>query len=162
VCNPKSRCSFDEVDIKITRYGLDGPWIESRWRRDFPCIQKGLEANPASCATGTGSLLGVRRREDDTNHLNSSNTGLLMGSGYTSCCLLCVGRHVIAAWLSLCIMKLFSRLFTFDVCVTVSCRPVSPFGSWRQSWYIVPKSCIYSQSAPEDGRNCRPKHVEQA
>jgi len=27
---------------------------------------------------------------------------------------------------------------------------------------IFPKSCIYSQSAPEDGRNCRPKHVEQA
>jgi len=29
----------------------------------------------------------------------------------------------------------------------------------QQSQYIVPKSCIYSQSAPEDGWNCRPKHV---
>jgi len=27
--------------------------------------------------------------------------------------------------------------------------------------YIVPKSCIYSQSAPDDGRNRRPKHVKQ-
>jgi len=25
----------------------------------------------------------------------------------------------------------------------------------------VPESCIYSQSAPEDGWNCRPKNVEQ-
>jgi len=51
----------------------------------------------------------------------------------------------------------------------VCCRPVTqigwsqfhPIGSRQQSRYIVPKSCIYSQSAPEDGRNCRPKHVEQ-
>jgi len=28
--------------------------------------------------------------------------------------------------------------------------------------FAVPKSCIYSQSAPEDGRNCSPKHIEQA
>jgi len=51
----------------------------------------------------------------------------------------------------------------------VCCRPVTqiewsvqsvpPVGSRQQSQYIVPKSCIYSQSAPEDGRNCRPKHV---
>ena len=25
--------------------------------------------------------------------------------------------------------------------------------------YIFPKSCIYSQSAPEDGRNCRPEQA---
>ena len=28
-------CRDSEVDI-ATRYGLDGPGIESRWRRDFP------------------------------------------------------------------------------------------------------------------------------
>jgi len=37
-----------------------------------------------------------------------------------------------------------------------------PTGSRQESRYFFPKSCIYSQSAPEDGRNCRPKHVEQA
>jgi hypothetical protein len=35
-------------------------------------------------------------------------------------------------------------------------------GSRQHSRYFVPKRCIYSQSSPEDGRNCRPKHVEQA
>ena len=35
-------------------------------------------------------------------------------------------------------------------------------GSRQHSRYFVPKRCIYGQSAPEDGRNCRPKHVEQA
>ena len=34
--------------------------------------------------------------------------------------------------------------------------------SRQQSRYMVPKSSIYSQSAPEDGRNCCPKHVQQA
>jgi len=43
-----------------------------------------------------------------------------------------------------------------------SIQSVSPVGSRRQSQYIAPKSCIYSQSAPEDEQNCRPKHVEQA
>ena len=32
---------------------------------------------------------------------------------------------------------------------------------WQHSRCTVPKSCIYSHSAPESGRNCRPKHVEQ-
>jgi hypothetical protein len=109
---PKRRCPCDEVDIKTTGYGLDGPWIESQWRRDFPFIQTGLEANPASCTTGTGSFSGAKGQEDGTNHLSSSNTWLLMGSGYTSPCLLCLGRHVIAVWLSLYIKKLFSRHFS--------------------------------------------------
>ena len=39
---------------------------------------------------------------------------------------------------------------------------MSPVGSRQQSRYIVPKSCIYGQSVPEDGRNCRPKQLEQA
>ena len=41
--------------------------------------------------------------------------------------------------------------------LTTSIQSVSPVGSRQQSQYIVPKSCIYSQSAPEDGRNCRPE-----
>jgi len=43
-----------------TDYGLDGPGIESRWRRDFPPVQTGPEAHPASCKMGTGSFPGVK------------------------------------------------------------------------------------------------------
>jgi hypothetical protein len=32
-----------------TDYGLDGPGIESRWWRDFPPVQTGPGAHPASC-----------------------------------------------------------------------------------------------------------------
>jgi len=40
------------------------------------------------------------------------------------------------------------------------CRPVtlSPVGSGR---CVLPKLYIQSKSAPEDGRVCRPKYVEQ-
>jgi len=44
----------------------------------------------------------------------------------------------------------------------VCCGQATLVGSRQQSRYIVPKTCVYSQSAPEDGKNCRPKHVEQA
>jgi len=43
-----------------TDYGLDGPWIESRWGRDFPPVQTGPGAHPASCTMGTGSFPGVK------------------------------------------------------------------------------------------------------
>jgi len=33
-----------------TDYGLDGPGIESRWGQDFPPVQTGSGAHPASCA----------------------------------------------------------------------------------------------------------------
>jgi len=42
------------------RTGLDGPGIESRWRWDFPPVQTGPGAHPASCAMGTGSFPGVK------------------------------------------------------------------------------------------------------
>jgi hypothetical protein len=45
-----------------TRYGLDGPGIESRWGRDFP--QTGPEAYLASYTTGTG----VKRPGRGINH----------------------------------------------------------------------------------------------
>jgi len=38
----------------VTRYGLDIPGIESRWRRDFTPLQTGSEAQPASYTMGTG------------------------------------------------------------------------------------------------------------
>jgi len=43
-----------------TDYGLDGPGIESRWGRDFPPVQTGSGAHPASCKIGTESFPGVK------------------------------------------------------------------------------------------------------
>ena len=43
-----------------TDYGLDGPGIKSRWGRDFPPVQTGPGAHPASCEMGTGSFPGVK------------------------------------------------------------------------------------------------------
>jgi hypothetical protein len=51
--------SGSSVDI-ASYYGLDGPGIEFRWGRDFPPVQTGPEAHPASCTMGTGSLPGVK------------------------------------------------------------------------------------------------------
>jgi len=41
-------------------YELDGMGIETRWGRDFPPIQTGPRAHPASCTMGTGSFQGVK------------------------------------------------------------------------------------------------------
>ena len=42
-----------------TRYGLDGPGIESRWEAKFSAlVQTGPGAHPASYIMGTGSVLG--------------------------------------------------------------------------------------------------------
>ena len=47
-----------------TRYGLDGPVIESQWGAKFSApIQNGPGAQPASYKTGTGSFPGVKRPE---------------------------------------------------------------------------------------------------
>jgi hypothetical protein len=45
----------------VTRYGLEGPWIESRCGARFSApIQTGSGAHPASCTMGTGSFPGVK------------------------------------------------------------------------------------------------------
>ena len=45
-----------------TRYGLDGPGIESRWGARFSApVQTGPMGHPASCTMGTGSFPGVKR-----------------------------------------------------------------------------------------------------
>ena len=42
-----------------TRYGLEGPGIESRWGARFSAhVQIGPGAHPASCKMGTGSFPG--------------------------------------------------------------------------------------------------------
>ena len=43
------------TDLRAGRTG-----IESRWGRDFPSVQTGPGAHPASCTMGTGSFLGVK------------------------------------------------------------------------------------------------------
>ena len=54
---------FVPVNLGIaTRYGLDGPVIESQWAARFSApVQTGSEAHPASFTIGTGSLPGVKR-----------------------------------------------------------------------------------------------------
>ena len=44
-----------------TRYGLDGPGIESRWARDFPHPSNGPGDNTVSYTMGTGSFPGLKR-----------------------------------------------------------------------------------------------------
>ena len=52
-----------------TRYGLDGPGIESRWGERFSApVQTGPGAHPASYTMGTGSFLGVKRRGRGADH----------------------------------------------------------------------------------------------
>ena len=56
------------VGIAI-RCGLDGPGIESRWKRDFSHpVQTGPGAHPASYTTGTGSFTGVKRPGRGVHH----------------------------------------------------------------------------------------------
>ena len=57
-----------------TRYGMDGPRIESRWGRRFPHPSRPvLMAHPASYTVGTGSLLRVKRPGRDTDPLPTSS-----------------------------------------------------------------------------------------
>jgi hypothetical protein len=50
------------VIVIETRYGLDGPGIESRWGERFSApVQNGSEAHPAFDTTVTCSFPGVKR-----------------------------------------------------------------------------------------------------
>jgi hypothetical protein len=52
-----------------TRYGLDGPVIESRWRARFSApVQTGPPAHTASCRMGTGSFPGLKWPGRGVNH----------------------------------------------------------------------------------------------
>ena len=51
----------ESVISLATRYGLDGPGIESWWGVRFSApVQTGPGAHPASCTMGTGSFPGVK------------------------------------------------------------------------------------------------------
>jgi len=53
-----------------TRYGLDGPGIESRWGARFTAaVQTGPGVHPVSYTMGTGSFSGVKRPGRGVDHL---------------------------------------------------------------------------------------------
>ena len=59
----------DSVGGIATRYGLDGPGIESRWGSRFSApVQTGSEAHSASYTMSTGSFPGAKRPERGVNH----------------------------------------------------------------------------------------------
>jgi hypothetical protein len=52
-----------------TRYGMDGPGIESRWGARFSAlVQTDPGAHSASCTMGTGSFPGVKRPGRGADH----------------------------------------------------------------------------------------------
>ena len=52
-----------------TRYGFDGPGIESWWGARFSApVQTVPGAHPASCTTGAGSFSGVKRPGPHVDH----------------------------------------------------------------------------------------------
>ena len=60
-------------------------WIESRWGRDFPPVQTGPEAHPASCKMGTGSFPGVKYgRGRAADHSPPSSAAVMEEYSYTS------------------------------------------------------------------------------
>ena len=65
-----------------TRYGLDGPGIESRWGGvTFSApVQTDPGAHPASYTTGTGSFLGVKWPGRGADHPPLSDPGLYLYS----------------------------------------------------------------------------------
>jgi hypothetical protein len=57
-----------------TRYGLDGPGIESRWGARFSApVQTGPGNHPASYTMGTGSFPGVKRPGRGVDHPTPSS-----------------------------------------------------------------------------------------
>ena len=54
ICGPGSSVGI-ATELRAGRSG-----IESRWGRDFPPVQTGPGAHPASCTMGTGSFPGVK------------------------------------------------------------------------------------------------------
>jgi len=54
LCGPGSTVGI------ATDYRLDGPGIEFPWGQDFPPVQTGPGAHPASCTIGIGSFPGVK------------------------------------------------------------------------------------------------------
>jgi hypothetical protein len=68
-----------------TRYGLDGPGIESRWGARFSApVQTGPGAHPASYTIGTKSFPGVERPRRGADRPPPSSAEVKERVGYTS------------------------------------------------------------------------------
>ena len=71
---------MDEPDSSVgvaTRYGLDGPGIESRWGASFSApLQTGPGAHPTSYTMGNGSFPEVKRPGFDVDHQPPSSTAV--------------------------------------------------------------------------------------
>jgi len=60
----------------LTRYGLDGPGIESQcWKRFSAPAHRDPEAHPVFCTMGTGSFHGVKRPGCDVNYTHHIGHG---------------------------------------------------------------------------------------
>jgi hypothetical protein len=76
MCYEQKRSGDRSVGI-ATRYGLDGPGIESRWRARFSePVQTVSEAQPASYTMGTGSFPGVKLLGRGVDHPPLSSAGV--------------------------------------------------------------------------------------
>ena len=52
-----------------SRYGLDGPGIQSRWGARFSApVHTGPGAHPVPCTVGTGSFPGAKRQGRGVEH----------------------------------------------------------------------------------------------
>ena len=58
--------------------------IESRWGWDFPPVQTGLGAHPASCKMGTGSFPGIKWPGRGVDHLSPFSAAVMEEYSYTS------------------------------------------------------------------------------
>jgi hypothetical protein len=74
VCVITENVGWDSSVGIATRYELDGPGIESRWRARFSApVQTGPGAYPASCTMCTGSFPEVKRPGRDVDHPTPSS-----------------------------------------------------------------------------------------
>jgi hypothetical protein len=64
-----------------TRYGIEVPGIEFRWRRYLPTCQTSPETHPASCKMGTGSFPEARLSGLGVNHPSPSSAEITNGLG---------------------------------------------------------------------------------
>ena len=83
-----TKCRVSAVRI-ATRYGLDGPRIDSRWGARFSApVKTGPGSSPASCTMGTGSFPELKRPGRGVDHLLTSSgkakerVGLYLYSAY--------------------------------------------------------------------------------
>jgi len=79
ICGPGSSVGI-ATELRAGRSG-----IESRWGRDFPPVQTGPGAHPASCKMGTGSFFwGKVRSVRAADHSPPSSAAVMEEKSYTS------------------------------------------------------------------------------